>query len=66
VFPQLKPIGPTGGPRDLSGMSGSGLWIKTDDGIRLTGILLGPTPGETNQHLIRFTPIWKVIEELKK
>jgi hypothetical protein len=65
-FPQLEGIIATGGQRDLSGCSGSGLWVKGLDGIIiLAGILLGRKPGTSDQHIIRFVPVWKVLELLR-
>jgi hypothetical protein len=66
-FPELKDLQPTGGARDLSGMSGSGLWVIDDDHFVLLGILLGPVRDNDpkDEHRIRFTPIWKVISWLK-
>lgn len=65
-FPHLKDVEPTGGTRDLSGMSGSGLWVVCEDGFRLLGILLGAAKDNQPdiEHRIRFTPIWKVIDWL--
>lgn len=52
----------SGGVRDISGCSGSGLWVHTKEGVRLLGILLGRKEGRSDEHLIRFTPVWKLIE----
>lgn len=70
-FPKLKDFQPTQGTRDLSGMSGSGLWVIGGDRFVLLGILLGPTEDNDpeTEHKIRFTPIWKVgswLESLPK
>lgn len=62
-FPQLEGLYPTGGSRDISGASGSGLWIQFGDEILLIGILLGPKEASSGKHLIRFTPIW-IIQDL--
>lgn len=65
--PELKDFQPNGGTRDLSGMSGSGLWVICGDRFVLLGILLGSTADNktASEHRIRFTPIWKVIAWLK-
>jgi len=62
-FPHLKDLKPTGGTRDLGGMSGSGLWVIGGDRFHLAGILLGPAEENQpeTQHLIRFTPVWRLI-----
>lgn len=61
--PEFKDFQPNGGTRDLSGMSGSGLWVICEKRFVLLGILLGVTADNkpASEHLIRFTPIWKVI-----
>ena len=64
AFPQLKSVQLTGGSRWLGGTSGSGLWVTHTGQHLLAGILLGPVPGQANQQLIRFTPIWKLREWL--
>ena len=59
---------PTGGERNIQGMSGSGLWVY--DGItnapNLLGILLGKNKKSNpqNEHLIEFAPVWKLVEIL--
>ncbi len=58
VFPQLKEMGVSGASRDLSGMSGSGLWVADVDRIFLAGILTGPASGKIADPEIRFTPVW--------
>jgi hypothetical protein len=57
---------PTEGARDLSGMSGSGLWVYATNRFHLAGILIGRVKGSdtTSAHLIEFSPIWKVRELL--
>ena len=65
VFPKLADVQATGGSRDLSGMSGSGGWIKASEGILVVGILAGPKEATNTVHLIRFVPIWKVVSALK-
>ena len=62
-FEQLSGVTATGASRDLSGTSGSGLWVWLDGKWVLAGVLLGPrrTPGDPE---IRFRPIWKVREWL--
>lgn len=57
-FPQIAPHVPSGGARDLSGISGSGLWMMTQGRPVLVGIVLGRSHGTADQHLIRVTPIW--------
>lgn len=66
-FPELTDFKANGGTRDLSGMSGSGLWVICEKRFILLGILLGPTADNKpeSEHRIRFTPIWKVIEWLE-
>lgn len=66
-FPHLRDFTPTGGARDLSGMSGSGLWVFCTGGFALAGVLLGPEKNNDpkSQHLIRFTPIWKLVQWLE-
>jgi hypothetical protein len=69
AIPRLSDFTPTGGTRDLSGMSGSGLWAYSGGTeFKLIGILRGPDPANDprTQHLIRFTPIWKVLEFLDR
>ena len=67
-FPYLKDLEPTGGTRNLSGMSGSGLWVICNGGFVLLGILLGPTEDNRAkiEHRIRFTPVWKLIKWLEQ
>lgn len=67
AFPHLADFTPNGGTRDLSGMSGSGLWVISEDRFQLIGVLLGTDSRNDpqNQHLIRFTPIWKVVAWLE-
>jgi hypothetical protein len=62
LFPQLKEMTPSGGPRNLKGISGSGLWLLDNDDPVLAGIVLGPNPGASDTHLIRITPIWSLRE----
>lgn len=52
----------TGGHRDIQGCSGSGLWALNGEDVFLLGILLGRIDSAHNEHLIRFTPVWKVID----
>lgn len=66
TFPKLENEQATGGKRDLGGMSGSGGWIKANEGILVAGILAGPHKATDTVHLIRFVPVWKVISALKK
>ena len=63
-FSQLKDMKLTGGGRDLSGTSGSGLWIHNGENFLLIGILLGPEPSKKDEQLIRFTPVWKLRDFL--
>jgi hypothetical protein len=65
--PELKDFKANGGTRNLSGMSGSGLWVICEERFVLLGILLGATADNKpeSEHRIRFTPIWKVIAWLK-
>jgi len=65
-FPKLENEQATGGSRDLRGMSGSGGWIRTSEGILVAGILAGPKQATDTIHLIRFVPVWKVISALKQ
>ncbi len=62
VFPQIAQHVPTGGKRDLSGISGSGLWMMDKTGPVLVGIVLGSRPGSSEQHLIRAAPVWVLRE----
>ena len=62
-FPHLKGLCPTGGYRDISGTSGSGLWIQLNNEILLAGILLGRRKAPSSKHLIGFTPVW-IIRDL--
>lgn len=66
AFPQLKDMRISGGSRDLSGMSGSGLWVADKHGIILAGILTGPVSGEKGDPEIRFTPVWVLRAILEK
>lgn len=66
IFPNLEEVEATGGTLDFSGCSGCGLWVATPTPI-LIGILLGRTRCDIKtQHLIHFTPIWKVKEFLDR
>jgi len=68
-LPRLANVVATGGRRDLSGISGSGLWMLRQARPVLVGIVLGPNEGEPDQHLIRATPAWVLrewINELSK
>ncbi len=66
AFPKLEGDQATVGSRDLSGMSGSGGWIKSIDGIRVIGILARPKEATESRHVIQFVPIWKVISSLNE
>ena len=61
VIQRIKNIAPTGGYRDISGCSGSGLWIMTTEPI-LAGILCRARTAPSDQHLIEFTPVWHVLK----
>lgn len=61
AFMQLRNLTPTGGDRDLRGISGSGLWMVYDDSPVLVGVVLGRKPRRRNRHLIRATPVWQLI-----
>jgi hypothetical protein len=64
-FPELADVQINGKSRDLSGTSGSGLWIVRKDRIHLAGILRGPASGMVGDPDIRFTPVWLLREFLK-
>lgn len=57
---------PTGGVRDLYGVSGSGLWMFLDKQVCLVGIVLGRKDGASDQHLIRVTPVWALARWLRE
>ncbi|MEO7931536.1 MAG: hypothetical protein ABIT76_00110 [Chthoniobacterales bacterium] len=69
VAPQLVGFQPSGGARDLRGMSGSGLWIYSglSDKFELAGILRGRNDhcDLATEHLINFCPVWKLTEFLE-
>lgn len=58
VFPQLRDVQPTNGVRELGGISGSGLWVKSGEEMYLAGIALGRADSAEDQHLVRVTPVW--------
>ena len=59
LFPQLSNTQISGDSRDLSGMSGSGLWVAGEGHTySLAGILKGPASGRIGDPEIRFTPVW--------
>jgi hypothetical protein len=58
LFPQLEDMQISGASRDLSGMSGSGLWIRNDHGVVLAGILKGTASGRVGDPELRFMPVW--------
>ncbi len=68
LFNYVPEVSPTGGERDIRGMSGSGLWVYDEltDSPNLLGILLGKNKDSNPQkeHLIEFTPVWKLVEFL--
>ena len=70
VFPKLKEVEANGGTLNFRGCSGCGLWVSPPipsdpRAAVLIGILLGRIECDTKtQHLIHFTPIWKVKELL--
>lgn len=65
-LPQLDNFAPSGGTRDLSGMSGSGLWVYHKEHFHLAGVMRGPAVEnrELDMHAIAFTPIWVLKEWL--
>ncbi len=65
-FPHMDRISPTGGYRNIHGASGSGLWIQLANEILLAGVLVGSNERSSTKHLIRFLPIWIVIEKIKE
>ncbi len=58
AFPQLKGAKPTGGPRRVHGISGSGMWVMGSGRMHLLGIVGGRDPGSRGEHLIHATPVW--------
>lgn len=66
VLPHLRGIRISGGSRDLSGMSGSGLWLLDENSIHLAGILTGPASGEIADPELRFTPVWVLCDLLQQ
>lgn len=64
-FPQLKHLEVRGASRDLSGTSGSGLWLLGANGPILVGILKRPLDGVCADPHIEFIPIWKVLKFLQ-
>jgi len=62
-FEQLSGVSATGASRDLSGTSGSGLWVWLDKKWVLAGVLVGPRTAVGDPE-IRFRPIWKAREWL--
>ena len=67
LFPQLRNMKPTGGTRELQGISGSGLWMFDDDErVILVGIVLRRDSGALDEHRIRATPVWALRDWLKK
>jgi acyl-CoA synthetase (AMP-forming)/AMP-acid ligase II len=61
LFPQLSNTTISGASRDLSGMSGSGLWFGGEARTySLVGILKGSASGNIADPEIRFAPIWTV------
>jgi hypothetical protein len=65
--PVIKGTALTGGARDITGTSGSGLWFMLDKEPTALGMVLGradPCPPGT--HLMRFTPVWSVRAWLSK
>lgn len=63
LIARIKNIVPTGGYRDISGCSGSGLWIMKTEPI-LAGILCRPRVANSDKHLIEFTPVWHLLKLL--
>lgn len=66
AFPQLNGFEPNRGTRNLSGMSGSGLWVISSESFAFLGTLIGEAQGNNriSEHRIRFTPVWKLREWL--
>lgn len=62
AFPKLKGVQPTGGIRDLHGISGSGLWLQDAGSVFLGGVVLGRATSRTDEHLIRVTPVWRLLQ----
>ena len=60
----IEGIQATRGARDLSGMSGSGLWVRWDSNFHLAGILRAREKGSDTiaSHIIEFTPVWRLTE----
>ena len=65
LFPKLKDFNPENGVIDMHGCSGCGLWGFIEKTPCLIGILRGRIEDNPdNCHIIRFTPVWKVLEIL--
>ncbi len=58
---RFKKETPTGGVRELHGISGSGLWMILDHQVCLAGVVLGRKPKRDGEHLIRVTPAWALV-----
>lgn len=56
----IHDLSPTGGIRNIKGMSGAGCWMECNDEFRLIGILAGRIPEITDKHMIRVVPIWEI------
>lgn len=65
AFPQLSNITPTGGLRNIHGISGSGLWVRRGDTMHLAGIVQGRGSGGPKQHFVRSSTIWAVREWIR-
>lgn len=64
-FPQLKAVRISGGSRDLSGTSGSGLWVVVENQVCLVGILKGAEE-KVGDPRIRFIPVWQLRGMLER
>lgn len=65
-FEHLNGTAATGGRRDLSGISGSGLWMLDAGSAVLVGIVLGANPGSADEHLLRVAPVWVLRNWVKR
>ena len=63
-FPQLKDVKVAGGSRDLSGTSGSALWVYEKGKLCLAGTLRQPEDGIMANPRIEFTPVWVIRDWL--
>lgn len=65
-FPQLADVKVTGGSRDLSGTSGSALWVCQEGKFCLAGTLLRPASGVAGDPKIEFAPVWVLRDWLSQ